>query len=90
MGFDSVWPPARRRQYAIQTGHSTPRSPPSRTSKFHIKQLSSLLQLRTQSRNCTSDASYYKWTQWIFLKLFNRITLTPQSELLTDLTARCL
>ncbi|HEX8427970.1 leucine--tRNA ligase [Hymenobacter sp.] len=69
MGFDSFGLPAE--QYAIQTGQH-----PALTTEInidtYIRQLSSLGFSYDWSREIrTSDPTYYKWTQWIFLKLFN-------------------
>ncbi|NGX51963.1 MAG: Leucine--tRNA ligase [Candidatus Anoxychlamydiales bacterium] len=69
MGWDSFGLPAE--QYAIRTG-----THPSITTKKNIdtykRQLKILGFSYDWSRElATSDASYYKWTQWIFTKLFD-------------------
>ena len=69
IGFDSFGLPAE--QYAIQTGQA-----PQDTSKANIKKYRSQLKkiglsFQWDREVITSDPSYYKWTQWIFLKLFN-------------------
>ena len=69
MGFDSFGLPAE--QYAILTGQH-----PTKTTKDNIKkykqQLKSLgLSFDWSKEIKTSDPIYYKWTQWIFSKLFN-------------------
>lgn len=69
MGFDAFGLPAE--QYAIQTGQH-----PSVTTAQNIdtykKQLKKIGFCYDWSREVnTSEAGYYKWTQWIFLKLFN-------------------
>jgi leucyl-tRNA synthetase len=69
MGFDSFGLPAE--QYAIETGQ-----PPELTTKSNIAnfkaQLSKMgLSIDVSREIKTSDPSYYKWTQWIFLRLFN-------------------
>ena len=69
MGFDSFGLPAE--QYAIKTGRH-----PKETTDINIKrfkdQLDNLGLSYDWSREIkTSDSDYYKWTQWIFLKLFN-------------------
>ena len=87
MGFDSFGLPAE--QYAIQTGQH-PALTTEQNIGTYIKQLSSLGFSYDWDREIrTSDASYYKWTQWIFLKLFNSwYNLdTNKAEPLTDLTA---
>ena len=69
MGFDSFGLPAE--QYALETGQH-----PAITTKQNIATFKK--QLRTMgfcfdwSREIqTSDPKFYKWTQWIFLQLFN-------------------
>src|SRR6185312_1591569 len=68
MGFDSFGLPAE--QYAVQTGQH-----PAITTEKNITRY------KEQLRNIgfsfdwskevrTSDPSYYKWTQWIFIQLF--------------------
>jgi len=69
MGWDAFGLPAE--QYAVQTG-----THPAVTTKANIDSM------RTQIKSlgfsydwdrevATIDPEYYKWTQWIFLKLFN-------------------
>ena len=69
MGYDSFGLPAE--QYAIQTGQH-----PSLTTDQNIKryreQMDKIGFSFDWSREIrTSDPAYYKWTQWIFLKLYN-------------------
>ena len=88
MGFDSFGLPAE--QYAIQTGQH-PALTTDKNIETYVQQLSSLGFSYDWGREVrTSDASYYKWTQWIFLKLFNAwYNLdTDRAEPLTGLTAR--
>jgi leucyl-tRNA synthetase len=68
MGFDSFGLPAE--QYAIETGQH-----PSITTKENIaryrEQLDKMgFSFDWERQVRTSDPGYYKWTQWIFLKLF--------------------
>lgn len=70
MGWDSFGLPAE--QYAIRTGIH-----PAITTKTNIdtyrRQLQSLGFSYDWSREfATSDPSYYRWTQWIFTKLFEK------------------
>ena len=70
MGYDSFGLPAE--QYAIRTG-----THPSVTTKTNIetyrRQLQSLGFSYDWDREVTtSDPKYYKWTQWIFTKLFEK------------------
>ncbi|TDG36282.1 leucine--tRNA ligase [Pedobacter changchengzhani] len=69
MGYDSFGLPAE--QYAIQTGQH-----PAITTEANIatyrRQLDQIGFSFDWSREVrTSEPSYYKWTQWIFMKLFN-------------------
>ena len=69
MGYDSFGLPAE--QYAIQTGQH-----PSVTTEANInryrEQLDNLGFSFDWSREVrTSDPAYYRWTQWIFMQLFN-------------------
>lgn len=69
MGFDSFGLPAE--QYAIETGQH-----PAVTTEKNIarykEQLGNIGFCYDWSREVrTSDPSYYKWTQWIFLQLYN-------------------
>jgi len=69
MGFDAFGLPAE--QYAIQTGQH-----PADTTKANIatykRQLKKIGLSFDWSREFkTCDPEYYKWTQWIFLKMFN-------------------
>lgn len=69
MGYDSFGLPAE--QYAIQTGQH-----PEITTKVNIaryrEQLDKLgLSFDWEREVRTSSPEYYKWTQWIFIRLFN-------------------
>jgi len=69
MGYDAFGLPAE--QYAVQTG-----TDPKITTQKNIdnirKQIKSLGFSYDWDRElATTDAGYYKWTQWIFLKFFN-------------------
>lgn len=70
MGWDSFGLPAE--QYAIRTG-----THPSITTKKNIDTYRNQLQSLGFSYDwdrevATSDPSYYKWTQWIFTKLYEK------------------
>ncbi|MBQ0036040.1 MAG: leucine--tRNA ligase [Firmicutes bacterium] len=68
MGFDSFGLPAE--QYAIQTGNH-PAGFTNRNIDHFIEQLKGLgFSYDWSKKVSTSDPSYYKWTQWIFKKLF--------------------
>ena len=69
MGYDSFGLPAE--QYAIQTGQH-----PAVTTEQNINRYREQLDKIGFSFDWdrevrTSDPSYYKWTQWIFIQLFN-------------------
>lgn len=69
MGYDAFGLPAE--QYAIQTGQH-----PSITTKQNIetyrRQLDQIgFSFDWDTEVKTSDPHYYKWTQWIFIQLFN-------------------
>lgn len=69
MGYDAFGLPAE--QYAIQTGQH-----PAVTTEQNIKryreQMDKIGFSYDWSREVrTSDPAYYRWTQWIFLQLFN-------------------
>lgn len=69
MGFDSFGLPAE--QYALETGQH-----PAETTKKNIATFKSQLDkigfcYDWEREVQTSDPKYYKWTQWIFLQLFN-------------------
>jgi leucyl-tRNA synthetase len=69
MGFDAFGLPAE--QYAVQTGQH-----PAITTEQNIatyrRQLGRLGLSHDKRRSIsTADPSYYRWTQWIFLQIFN-------------------
>jgi leucyl-tRNA synthetase len=68
-GYDSFGLPAE--QYAIQTGQH-PAITTAENIKTYRRQLDQIGFSFDWSREVrTSDPSYYKWTQWIFIQLFN-------------------
>jgi leucyl-tRNA synthetase len=68
MGFDSFGLPAE--QYAIQTGQH-PALTTAENIKRYKEQLKNIGFSYDWSREVqTSDPNYYKWTQWIFMRLF--------------------
>ncbi len=69
MGYDSFGLPAE--QYAISTGQHPAITTDQNIETFRC-QLDNLGLSYDWSREVrTSDPAYYKWTQWIFMKLFN-------------------
>ena len=68
MGFDSFGLPAE--QYAIQTGQHPAVTTEANRARY-LEQLKNIGFSYDWSREVrTSDPSYYKWTQWIFMELF--------------------
>ena len=81
MGWDSFGLPAE--QYAIRTG-----THPADTTLHNIKNFKSQLQAIGYAYDwdrevMTSDPKYYKWTQWIFTKLYER-GLAYQADMLVN------
>jgi len=69
MGYDSFGLPAE--QYAIQTGQHPAITTETNIARYR-QQLDRLGFSFDWSREIrTSDPSYFKWTQWIFIQLFN-------------------
>jgi leucyl-tRNA synthetase len=88
MGFDSFGLPAE--QYAIQTGQHPAITTEQNITRY-IEQLKNLGLSYDWSREVrTSDPSYYKWTQWIFMELFNSWynNDSQQAESIETLTAK--
>lgn len=81
MGWDSFGLPAE--QYAVRTG-----THPAVTTKQNIDNFRRQLQALGFSYDwdrelATSDPSYYKWTQWIFTKLYEK-GLAYEAELFVN------
>ncbi|MBP2475552.1 leucyl-tRNA synthetase [Crossiella equi] len=69
MGFDAFGLPAE--QYAVQTGQH-PRKTTEENIQTYLRQIRRLgLGHDERRRISTIDPGYYKWTQWIFLKIYN-------------------
>ncbi|WP_033436900.1 leucine--tRNA ligase [Saccharothrix sp. NRRL B-16314] len=69
MGFDAFGLPAE--QYAVRTGQH-PRKTTEENIQTYLRQIRSLgLGHDERRRISTIDPGYYKWTQWIFLQIFN-------------------
>ncbi|MGO1649694.1 MAG: leucine--tRNA ligase, partial [Sphingobacterium sp.] len=69
MGYDSFGLPAE--QYAIQTGQHPALTTETNINRYR-EQLDRIGFSYDWSREIrTSDPSYYKWTQWVFMKLFD-------------------
>ncbi|MBX2820300.1 MAG: leucine--tRNA ligase [Rhodothermaceae bacterium] len=91
MGFDAFGLPAE--QYAVEHGVH-PRITTDKNIQNMLRQLKRLgLSYDWDRMFSTTDTDYYKWTQWIFLKLFNSYfdeqdqKAKPISELIQALTS---
>ncbi|TXK25017.1 leucine--tRNA ligase [Pontibacter qinzhouensis] len=68
MGFDAFGLPAE--QYAIQTGQHPAITTEQNITRY-LEQLKNLgFSFEWEREVRTSDPAYYKWTQWIFMQLF--------------------
>ena len=73
MGWDAFGLPAE--QYAIKTG-----THPSKTTRENVKNFKRQIKMLGFSYDWdreinTTDPDYYKWTQWIFIQLYNNCLL---------------
>ncbi|WFN92802.1 leucine--tRNA ligase [Gordonia sihwensis] len=69
MGFDSFGLPAE--QYAVQTG-THPRTTTEANIERYLQQIRRLgLGHDERRRVATTDIDFYRWTQWIFLQIYN-------------------
>src|SRR6266496_3616102 len=69
MGFDAFGLPAE--QYAAQTGQH-PRKTTEENIQTYLRQIRRLgLGHDERRRISTIDPDYYRWTQWIFLQIYN-------------------
>jgi leucyl-tRNA synthetase len=88
MGWDSFGLPAE--QYAVKTGQHPRKTTETNIANF-TRQIKSLGFSYDWTREiATTDVEYFKWTQWIFLKLYNSYFDTekncarPISELIAN------
>jgi leucyl-tRNA synthetase len=77
MGFDAFGLPAE--QYAVQTG-----THPRATTESNIERYRAQLRMLGLGHDprrsvATTDVEYYRWTQWIFLQIFNS-WFDPQTQ----------
>ena len=88
MGFDSFGLPAE--QYALETGQhpATTTEKNIATFKAQLDKIGFCYDWDREVR--TSDPQYYKWTQWIFLQLFNSYFCNSQNKArpITDLVKK--
>ncbi|GED96167.1 leucine--tRNA ligase [Gordonia crocea] len=81
MGFDSFGLPAE--QYAVQTG-THPRTTTEANIERYLEQIRRLgLGHDERRRVATTDVEFYRWTQWIFLQIYNA-WFDPEAETGTD------
>lgn len=78
MGFDSFGLPAE--QYALETGQhpATTTEKNIATFKAQLDKIGFCYDWNREVR--TSDPHYYKWTQWIFLQLYNSYFCNTQQK----------
>lgn len=78
MGFDSFGLPAE--QYALETGQhpATTTEKNIATFKAQLDKIGFCYDWDREVR--TSDPQYYKWTQWLFLQLFNSYFCNTQKK----------
>ena len=91
LGYDAFGLPAE--QHAVATGEH-PRASTERAIEIYRRQLSRLGLAHDPRRSIeTIDPDYYRWTQWIFLQIFNswydpaRQSARPISELIEQFAA---
>ena len=78
MGFDSFGLPAE--QYAVQTG-THPRTTTEANIRRYLAQIERIgLGHDERRRIATTDIEYYKWTQWIFLQIYNAFFDSAQGK----------
>lgn len=81
MGWDSFGLPAE--QYAIRTGTHPAKTTASNIQNFRTQLRAVGFAYDWERELATSTPDYYKWTQWIFTKLYER-NLAYQAELLVN------
>jgi len=81
MGWDSFGLPAE--QYAIRTGTHPAISTEANIDTFRRQLRSIGFSYDWDREIATSDATYYKWTQWIFTKLYEK-GLAYEAEMLVN------
>lgn len=81
MGWDSFGLPAE--QYAIRTGTHPAISTKKNIDNFRSQLRSLGFSYDWDRELATSDPTYYKWTQWIFTKLYER-GLAYEAEMLVN------
>ena len=70
MGWDAFGLPAE--QYAVETGHEPASFTKSNIDHFRAQIRALGLSYDWDREFATTDPDYYRWTQWIFLKLYEK------------------
>ncbi|MCK4871972.1 MAG: leucine--tRNA ligase [Phycisphaerales bacterium] len=89
MGYDAFGLPAE--QYAVQTGQHPRITTESNIATMRVQMRRLGLAHDPHRSFATTDVDYYRWTQWIFLQIFNawydtdRDKARPIRELIDDL-----
>lgn len=88
MGYDAFGLPAE--QYAIQTGQHPEVTTEQNISRYReqLDKIGFCYDWEREVRTC--DPDYYKWTQWVFIKMYNAYYDNDQQKALSidDLVAR--
>jgi leucyl-tRNA synthetase len=69
MGFDAFGLPAE--QYAVQTGTHPRKTTEENVDRYRAQLRRLGLAYDDRRSFATTDVGYYRWTQWIFLQIFN-------------------
>jgi leucyl-tRNA synthetase len=69
MGFDAFGLPAE--QYAVQTGKHPRLTTEANVERYRAQLRRLGLAYDTRRSVATTDVAFYRWTQWIFLQIFN-------------------
>ena len=88
MGFDAFGLPAE--QYAVQTGQHPRKTTEANVTRYRAQLRRLGLAYDDRRSVATTDVEFYRWTQWIFLQIFNswydqeRHTARPIAELMAE------
>ena len=86
MGWDAFGLPTEN--YALRTGISPQKATKDNTQKFREQMDQLGLSFDWTREVNTTDASFYKWTQWIFIKLFEK-GLAQKEEMPINWCPKC-
>ncbi len=88
MGFDAFGLPAE--QYAVQTGQHPRKTTEANVIRYRAQLRRLGLAYDARRSVATTDVEFYRWTQWIFLQIFNswydqaRRTARPIADLIAE------